>query len=197
MGRFAMRTKAAPRTRKARARAPSLERVAFHEAGHAVVAHLLRRKLTRVSIVPSEEFLGFVGTGPLGTSFDPELDMNGRARRVIEREAQIFLAGNAAESVLVGHQVRHGMHHDFEQVVQYLSYVTGTPEEGSAYADWLWVRTRNMVKMPANWNLITALSGRLLDRREMQGREVGSFLVTTERATLAQGIPQVLLPSAR
>ena len=37
-----------------------IEKIAYHEAGHAVACHLLRRAFTRVSIIPDDDSLGRV-----------------------------------------------------------------------------------------------------------------------------------------
>jgi hypothetical protein len=37
-----------------------IEKIAYHEAGHAVACHLLRRAFTRVSIIPDDDSLGGV-----------------------------------------------------------------------------------------------------------------------------------------
>lgn len=73
-----------------------LQRVAFHEAGHAVIAHLRSEAVLHASIVPSHESLGRVTQLALLGKPTPRCDP-GLRERVLSR-IEILLAGPAAEA---------------------------------------------------------------------------------------------------
>ena len=167
-------------------RVSRLERTAFHEAGHAVVAHVLGRGIVRITINAGEDFYGQVLNTRFSDSFRPDVETSGHTRSFIEREVKICFAGNAAESARLGREVRGGAHHDFASAVDLLSHLTGSNEEIEAYANWLWVCTKNKIKTPLNWSLITALAQELLKKREMSGREAKRFLNETQERIFDQ-----------
>ena len=81
----------------------SLESTAYHEAGHVVIAHLLKRKFRRASIVPDP------ATGSLGhvhfsvlRGFNPDINAGPITDKRIHNEILIDLAGIAAEARLTG-----------------------------------------------------------------------------------------------
>ena len=71
-----------------------LERIAIHEAGHAVAAVVL--KVSRNVSVS----LFHLGEGSAATYFDPQIEAV--TRKVVERRIAVALAGRAAEQVLLG-----------------------------------------------------------------------------------------------
>jgi len=84
--------------------------VAYHEAGHALVSHLLgdAQNLSKVTIVPRGTALGY----NLGL---PEEDRYVRTREELIDEIRVLLAGRAAEQVAFG-RVTTGASGDLERV---------------------------------------------------------------------------------
>ncbi len=80
---------------------------AYHEAGHAVAAYLLKRSFNYVTIVPDEEkgSLGHVRFRGFGENFDPAFDYSPQMRLRLEREIICSLAGDAAESIHLGRRI--------------------------------------------------------------------------------------------
>jgi hypothetical protein len=70
---------------------------AVHEAGHGVMAYLLGRPFTRITVVADGDTLGSVSHKPPGDWFRPDIEINGRVRNMIEDHVMICLAGAAAE----------------------------------------------------------------------------------------------------
>jgi cell division protease FtsH len=84
--------------------------VAYHEAGHALVAHLTGRSggLHRITIVPRGEALGYV--------LDlPEIERHISTRDELVGEVTMLLGGRAAEEVVFG-SVSNGAGNDLERV---------------------------------------------------------------------------------
>lgn len=71
-------------------------RAQYHEAGHAVVAHLLGRRVTSVSAMSDDD----LAAGRAGfTSYAP-VDLSRARRATIERSIVIALAGGIAERLM-------------------------------------------------------------------------------------------------
>ena len=82
-------------------------RVATHEAGHSAMAFLCGRRIGVSSIHPTEHLSGIAfhsGSGLPGGAFDtfkPVMMQPAPVRRAIESAIMIFLAGPAAEWLLI------------------------------------------------------------------------------------------------
>ena len=72
--------------------------VAYHEAGHAVVAFFLGLSISRhgVTIVPSKDYLGVTHI-PNKLAENPEYARSGKTKLRIEKLAIMFRAGDIAE----------------------------------------------------------------------------------------------------
>jgi hypothetical protein len=71
---------------------------AIHEAGHAVMAYLLGRPFASISVVENDGSLGRVTHRRPGDWFRPDIEIDGRARNMIEDHVMIYLAGAETES---------------------------------------------------------------------------------------------------
>lgn len=88
-----------------------LERVAVHEAGHAVVSEVVRaNSVARVTISPRGGALGYVRR-------TPENDQYLYTRDFIEKQIMICLGGAVAEEVVLGERST-GSSNDFEEAVR-------------------------------------------------------------------------------
>src|SRR5688500_8357132 len=79
-------------------------RVAFHEAGHAVMAELLGRRVRYVSVAPDGDSRGTcrLADGPAWFEDDRERGATRRQRRWVRREVVIAAAGGLAERMVTG-----------------------------------------------------------------------------------------------
>ena len=73
---------------------PEREFLAFHEAGHAVMATILRRPIRRASIRETHGLTGYVDFKQASSALSEVRDEH---RPILETDALILLAGRAAE----------------------------------------------------------------------------------------------------
>lgn len=147
-----------------------LERISFHEAGHAVAAFVLRMRFTYLSIIPDEDSIGHTMTSKL-RDFKPDAGRSRAGRNRYERYAMVSLAGLAAERLRVG-RVRYMTNHpDVVQTFEFCDNICGSEDETRACVNWLWERTVNLIKCERHWAAVEALAGELRARRYIGERE--------------------------
>lgn len=127
--------------------------MAYHEAGHAVVACLVGRPFEYVTIAPSDDTLGHVRYG-LPSSV---LDVEARDRlteRAIGRTVLTALAGPEAEASFAGRYSHVGAAGDWEAATSIAFIRCGSTEEVSAYLRWMELRARGLLR--AHWHRVGA-----------------------------------------
>lgn len=147
----------------------------MHEAGHAVMAHLCRRRVGAASAVPHGEVLGQLEYGGFTTFPAGWLD-DARARRKLENEIMIALAGLAAEYVVPIAVDHAGAAADLARALGIALAAISDPEEATAFINWLFVRTRNRLREPACRRAIEALVSELSRHGSLSGPKVRLLL---------------------
>jgi hypothetical protein len=154
---------------------------AVHEAGHAVTAFGVRRKLTRVTIKPDDEVGagGICSTATPGAWFRPDIEVTRRTRSFVEDQVLISLAGTATEEAWLAtledrpktwrRQLQIGARPDRRAVALLAEYVTGSDAEARAYVGWLTERCRSQMN-PLYWRMVGGLAVELLERGSLSGR---------------------------
>ena len=94
----------------------AIEKIAYHEAGHAMAFMVLKTRFSKVSIVPDDESLGRVTNDLPDSFFDEDLNAN-RQRSLYEKHILISLAGGLAEMKLTGVENTDGNAVDNSSVV--------------------------------------------------------------------------------
>jgi hypothetical protein len=158
----------------------SMKLTAYHEAGHAVVAYYLHRRIRHVSIIQSKDELGHMlrGKGPDLKSAEWEISNGIRDR--LEDSAMISWGGDAAEFILTNRKkYRPGSTSDIHSVVEYLSKICGEPEALGAYVDWLWYCTRNLLREENQWIAVEALAVELIKKRYIGGTRTRQIIKNT------------------
>jgi hypothetical protein len=121
---------------------------AVHEAGHAVMAYLLGRAFTEISIIEDSDSYGRVRHRMPGGWFRPDIEVNSRARAMIEDRVMILLAGSVAERAWYVRlpdapdgwedRVQDGADNDERSAIDLADYVCGgSVPELEAYVEWL------------------------------------------------------------
>jgi hypothetical protein len=156
-----------------RTRPSELECIAYHEAGHAVVAVALGRAVNRVSIIPDEErdTLGHCANRKM-PFFHPDYDYDRKTRALAEREILIYIAGGIAEARVRGRHNHVGARADIGMAMDMAARMSGDTEEASAYLAWLHARAKNLVAVPWHWRAVEKVAAVLLARQRISGQAV-------------------------
>ena len=157
-----------------------LQVTAYHEAGHAVVAHVLHRGLASITIVPDED----EDTLGLCQYLRSRINWEGadwapttRQRSYLERAILTVLAGAEAEHALTGRRGHLGASHDYTQAVDCaLIALGGDAEEASLFLGWMAYRARKLLQQPQNWHAVEALSRELMVHRTLSGRRTRAII---------------------
>lgn len=152
----------------------SIKRTAYHEAGHAVMASILRLRCKEISIIPDEDYLGRFIRGAV-RNIDPECESNQKTRSELERLTMQVLAGNVAEHLLTGRKCRVGSGDDYHKAVNYLSYVA-SDEEIPHYLEALWYRTKAKLSVDHQWLAVQRLAEELLKKRRLKSKRIKEII---------------------
>lgn len=171
------------------ARTSSLERTAYHEAGHAVAMHFLEVKAGRVTIVPNQkrDNLGECGGGrALTRRHWPEAaGFHDRHQWRMERDVMVFLAGNEAERIFSGRNNYDGAGNDHRNARELLAYYTPEldreivwkgkkvwtqTEEFKLHVRLLRLKARRLLSM--HWKSVECLAQRLIEKKTLSGEAV-------------------------
>jgi ATP-dependent Zn protease len=153
------------------------ESVAYHEAGHAVAAVLLRLGIGRrsVSIVP-EKAHGILGYTHIMARLreQPDCATSEATKSRIEAWAIASLAGDAAELRLDGKR-RFGGHQDFRQAIGLLTYISTSFEQHDARIEAARIGAKDLVE--TNWPAIQTVARELLSEKTLTGAEVRAIVL--------------------
>ena len=135
--------------------------VAYHEAGHAVVALALGRPVHRVSVRPSEQWLGRCEfrKGRLRASQDP-----------VETEILIMLAGLAAEARHTGEYAWDGADHDLWYVRSLTERRAGGEKQAERLERRMLDKTEHELDRPGVWEAVERIAAALLRETVISGR---------------------------
>ena len=159
-----------------------LERTAYHEAGHAVMAYLLRHATKAVSIIPNHSDNSLGHREGHKTTMQPDIGLSGKNKNRLEEKIMINLAGGIAAKILTGRRDHAGSSGDYQSAVQYVSYISLERKEQEALLKWLCIRTENYLKY--DWKAVEFLAAELLKRKKIKGKE----LETVMRDAFGHGI---------
>lgn len=142
---------------------------AYHEAGHAVVAHHLGVEIGHVTIVPDHFSRGYCTHGDLFCA--PGL---GSDRANLERAIQICLAGPLAQTRFHRRSYRrqHGRQ-DYDCATGLARYLAGSAGEREFLR---YQERRTKAFVDHFWNEIDCVAWALLERDELSGTEVKNII---------------------
>ncbi|MCZ6689591.1 MAG: hypothetical protein O7H41_08320 [Planctomycetota bacterium] len=148
------------------------ELTAYHEAGHAVAAVSLCRRLGKVTILPDPELKseGHCVLGPIG-KFNADIEWNRRTELKAERDIILFLAGVTAEKIVTGrYPAKMFESSDLRKVTDLAWRVEGDDEKITAYLRGMQERTKALLQSPRAWAAVKALASALLEDEEIRPR---------------------------
>ena len=134
-----------------------VQSTAYHEAGHAVAAYLLRRGIDFVSIVRRESHVGVCF--PTQTKRVDE-----------EQELLIIWAGTVAEGMMTGWFDEGGVDSDWDRLLDIGVQLCGDRERATVYLCELQRITEDTFTLPPVKAAVEALAQQLLKRRFLRGR---------------------------
>lgn len=143
--------------------------MAYHEAGHAVMARLQRCHFTAVSI--SLEQGGCVWMRSSFRRMRPDIaETTARLRDAFEREYMTCYAGRLAQERFTGRRAElFDYEEDARLAEDMLQRVSSRPAEARAYHRYLLERARTELFLPPRWNAVHVLAARFMHARELRG----------------------------
>ena len=167
-----------------------LKRTAYHEAGHGVVAYLVRRSFRYVTIEKQEDSLGHVHFQKFREGFQPDVDIGPKIERTLEKEIMTGLGGLAAEKILTGRKRWTPSRSDIRQAMNCALQLHGDPETADKYIDYLLARTEKLLKFPVNWAAVQALAEKLLEHHWIGYRKTREIIKNAMRGTLPDHVKE-------
>lgn len=159
-----------------RARAP-LRAVAYHEAGHAVMALVEGIPICSVSVMPRGHPRGVT----LQRGFRPDRDASPWAPISAMQHVRFGFAGRLAEErACPGSTSGHWA--DTKQAASILARICFSPEELGAYWHLLEIQTKWVLSLPRVWPCVEAVAEALMVRGRLSGADVETIMarVTAE-----------------
>jgi hypothetical protein len=162
---------------------PRRERVAYHEAGHAVMAWAVGSKLRRVDIEKTEGREGQTHDTTLTRNERLDYVVTDRARLKMEGDAQVFLAGRTAEIILNPRSRPYGYRGDYSKAIDLVSCFAANNRVVETHLAYLEARAH--AALTRYWPAVVALALALLAQVTVSGDEAER--VITEALQLQRG----------
>jgi hypothetical protein len=140
-----------------------LARIAYHEAGHAVMHLINKKRFKKITTIPNDKHLGAVmdyGVNDWAPSYNPD------------KEVMIYFAGEIAENKYSGKK-RIKYHGCAGTALDIGLSIYGEGETCNAYLTYLFYHTKDYVD--SYWSAIDALAKKLIEKREIgyfEAREI-------------------------
>jgi ATP-dependent Zn protease len=149
---------------------------AYHEAGHAVVAHVLGQRIKRITVVPnkSQNYVGCVFFAKQPSVKGIDRDPSSKITRAAQERIMVSLAGLCAQNLFNPRTCRsfHG-DKDFKEVMLYVGHLV-RENEAKPFLNWMEVRTDNLLR--DNWKAVEVLAEELIRCREISRKEAHQII---------------------
>jgi ATP-dependent Zn protease len=154
---------------------------AYHEAGHAVAAYLVRKKFRYVTIRANGEYEGYMRHYQKRDAFLIDGEEHAMTRTSIEKDMMVSLAGGAAVFLLTGKHDYIGKWSDDHKVMDLAETVCRSGRECEAYINWLYIRCESMLRSQANWHAVETLAEELLVKETISYRKAVEIIKAAKR----------------
>ena len=142
---------------------------AYHEAGHALMAHLCGQQITEVEIVGDDDHAGSVQS--LSFPVDPHDEGETRTQRgAMKRRLKCVLAGTVAEAIVTGRSGWDESCEDLDIAVRLAMPLVDDCEDVVPFLEDLGSQIKDDLR--AHWDTIEVLVRELLERKSLTGGEV-------------------------
>jgi hypothetical protein len=157
-----------------------LKSIAYHEAGHAVIARLNRIRIISLSIIPDDTSLGRMNQHSLWHETSPSYDSTTRSRWRMERQVKTLFAGCIAEAIYekqnnLERQNPNTDESDNIAAMNLVSHFCGTDEEVEAYMSLLHIQAKNELKDKDTWRAVGQLADHLYEKKVMPVKKVNEW----------------------
>lgn len=153
---------------EAAANAFALKATAFHEAGHAVMALILGRAISKVTVAPGQSHLGVQRLGACHLQ-------KGKAKssqNFLEDEVMILLAGMVAESQITGQYCQQGAAQDLRYVRRMLASRNEGEKQIERLERRLLNKTEHYLLDRQAWDAVERIAAELINNQTISGRAV-------------------------
>lgn len=134
----------------------------YHEAGHAVMAHLQHRRIKPLTVGKING-----ASKRLTAHLQGEWSHSSDRRDQIEREILTLFGGQIAQNLFTGR--RGGRGADYHQAKVLAILVASEEKERTAYLNWLWLRAQNLINDLPNPAAVQTLAETLRSEPEVRG----------------------------
>ena len=149
----------------------TIEALAYHEAGHAAAAILLKRGINYASIVPKEGMIAHCNL--------PERKVSAAQKpKWLEREILVLLSGPASEELYSGAINRRGAAGDFNGAIE----LTSDHEYQEEYLDEVYDKAKTFIKN--HWEQVQILAHALLEHKHISGVKMREQLMVASAGQL-------------
>ena len=168
---------------------------AYHEAGHAVVTHLLCIRVKRITIVsdPVRGNAGHVLHGKVIHGRAPECDDTPRTPRRIENYVRIALAGHVAQKIHAPMSYFGAVEDHRDAFIWALTVKHECDDAARAWFKWLELDVTSLLK--SRWELVEAVATELLKRETLNADEflavIRNVIDAKVKAQYPAGLPVV------
>jgi hypothetical protein len=165
---------------------PARELLAFHEAGHAVMAVILGRRIRRASIRRRRDLNGYVD---YENATSRVLGITSEHRPLIEIDVLVLLAGRAAECELTLGSPRSHAGLDRHNARALLGILEPREEVVSSWMRYLLVRAQAMLQ--DEWSLVYAVARALMRDEELTGDAIARIVEEARSRTATRELSNV------
>jgi hypothetical protein len=145
-----------------------LERTAYHEAGHALLAFRFHIPIKEISIIEKGDSLGHVSS----THLPQSLILGTYSNNIIEKYIMWCFSGLAAESIVTGKKNYVGASLDSESATELIIRNVGSSEQATQYSEEMWKKTISWMKLPTNLNYLHLIAAILLQKKKLTKKDL-------------------------
>ena len=152
------------------------ERVAYHEAGHAVLAHFTGFGCESISIVATDDSSGRFSAKALAERLDGALDLTDAEERRVVDALMVILGGLAAELAVGGKADYEAGHDDRTRATFLASSISADEHATAALLESSLKKATRRLQTPGMRQSLEAVAKALIERKELTGSELGALM---------------------